>query len=239
MATPSTVRPPKQSGARQASARVSAARKRRQRQLLVRSAVVGILILGALLLISRGEGGGAGPGDSNAAEGPPFSVGRPGPGQVAPPIQLASTAGGKFDLADQSGKRVLVYFHEGLGCQPCWDQIKDIEKDMPAFKALGIDSVVAIAGNPLDDLRRKASDDGIKTPVLADPTLSLGKTYNANQFGMMGTSAYGHSFIVVDPDGTIAWRADYGGAPEYSMYVKNEALLQDLRQGIGDDATKS
>lgn len=238
MATSSRVQPPKQSRARQTSAPASAARKRRQRQLAVRVGIVGLVAVAGLFLISRGGGGASSEGSSDAAGGPPFSVGRPGPGQKAPPIQLPSTSGGTFDLASQSGKRVLLYFNEGLGCQPCWDQIRDIEKDFPAFRALGIDSMVAIAGNPMEDLRRKASDDGIKTPILADPTLSLGKTYNANQFGMMGTSSYGHSFIVVDPDGTIAWRADYGGAPKYSMFVKTEALLKDLRQGLGETPAK-
>jgi peroxiredoxin Q/BCP len=77
------------------------------------------------------------------------------------------------------------------------------------------------------------ADDELATPVLADPDLSLAKTYNANRYGMMGLSRYGHSFIVVGPDGRIRWRADYGGSPTYTMYVKMRALLSDLRAGLG------
>jgi len=48
---------------------------------------------------------------------------------------------------------------------------------------------------------------------------------------MMGTGADGHTFILVGPDGTIRWRADYGGAPNYTMYVPPTQLLADLQAG--------
>ena len=34
---------------------------------------------------------------------------------------------------------------------------------------------------------------------------------------MMGNSRNGHSFVLVGPDGQISWRADYGGAPDYTV----------------------
>ncbi|XES00911.1 hypothetical protein HEP87_61260 [Streptomyces sp. S1D4-11] len=49
---------------------------------------------------------------------------------------------------------------------------------------------------------------------------------------MMGTSRDGHSFLLVGPDGTIRWRADYGGAPDYTMYVPVDKLLADLKAGV-------
>ena len=169
---------------------------------------------------------------SSTSSNPSFVVGHPGPGADAPPIHLASTAGGTFDLAAQRGKTVLLYFQEGLSCQPCWDQMKDIESHWKDFQHLGINEFVAIAGDPLGQLRQKVADEGLHTQVLADPNLSLGATYQANQYGMMGTSAYGHSFLIVGPDGKIEWRADYGGPPNYTMYVGPPALLADLRVGL-------
>lgn len=210
----------------------SPARQRRQRQLLIWGGLAAVVAMAALLLVSRS---GSGVATSEGTQS--FDVGEPGQGQQAPAIELASTDGSMFDLADQRGKTVLLYFHEGLGCQPCWDQINDIEQDFAPFEALGIDTFVPIAGNPLGDLERKASDDGLTTPVLADPSLSLGDTYNANSYGMMGTSTYGHSFIVVGPDGEIRWRADYGGAPNFTMYVPPAALVADLQAGLDLDTT--
>src|SRR5213593_2603165 len=59
-----------------------------------------------------------------------YQVGRPGPGDISPPIRLAASSGGTLDLSSMRGKTVLLYFQEGVMCQPCWDQIKDIEKNI-------------------------------------------------------------------------------------------------------------
>ena len=52
---------------------------------------------------------------------------------------------------------------------------------------------------------------------------------------MMG-DRNGHSFILVGKDGRIRWRADYGGAPKYTMFVPDDRLLADLRAGMKDQA---
>ena len=38
----------------------------------------------------------------------------------------------------------------------------------------------------------------------------------------------GHSFVLVGPDGHIRWRADYGGAPKYTMFIPTDKMLSDL-----------
>ena len=138
-----------------------------------------------------------------------------------------------LDLASLRGKRVLLYFQEGIMCQPCWDQLKDIEANSERFRALGIGAVVAITTDPLDALKQKAALERLSTPVLSDPDLSVSRAYDANSYGMMGRSRDGHTFILVDRDGRILWRADYGGAPKYHMYVPVPNLIADIRQGIG------
>jgi peroxiredoxin len=163
----------------------------------------------------------------------PYQVGSPGPGSAAPAIRLPATDGRTFDLAASRGKTTLLYFQEGLGCQPCWDQLKDIEANLSKYRALGIDQVVSITTDPPDALKQKVADEGLATTVLADPDLRVSQAYNANQYGMMGQSRDGHSFIVVGPDGTIRWRADYGGGPNYTMYVPGDSLLADLRTALG------
>jgi len=160
-----------------------------------------------------------------------FQVGSPGPGSQAPPITLPSTAGGTFDLASLRGKTVLLYFQEGLTCQPCWDQLKDIQSNISQFHALGIDQIVSITTDPLDALNQKVADEGLSIPVLSDPSLVVSRAYTANGYGMMGASRDGHTFILVGPDGRIRWRADYGGAPNYTMYVPVPNLIADIRAG--------
>jgi Peroxiredoxin len=210
--------------------RVARARARARRRLLL-WVVVGTVAAGlGLFAISASRGG------SGSGGGPRFDVGEPGPGAEAPPIRLASTAGGTYDLAAARGRTVLLYFQEGLMCQPCWNQIRDIERNWANFQALGIDEMVSISSDDVDLLQQKMADEDLKTPGLADPQLSLAESYEANQYGMMGESTYGHSFIVVGPDGRIRWRADYGGAPDHTMYVEPDALLDDLRAGLDGKA---
>jgi peroxiredoxin Q/BCP len=75
---------------------------------------------------------------------------------------------------------------------------------------------------------RKAADAKLTTPVLSDPDLAVSRAYDANQYGMMGDMRDGHSFVLVGPDGVIEWRADYGGAPKYTMFLPTDKMLSDL-----------
>lgn len=201
------------------------ARRVRNRVLIAVGGAVGILAV--IFLVSTGGGGPSGGGSY------PYQVGSPGPGQTAPAVRLANTQGGEFDLTGQRGKTVLLYFQEGLSCQPCWDQLKDLDRASAQLTGLGISELVSVTSDPLRDLKQKASDEGLTTPVLSDPNLTASQAYSANQYGMMGSSRDGHSFVLVGPDGRIRWRADYGGAPNYTMYVPVTHLLADIRKGIG------
>lgn len=191
--------------------------------------VVGVAIAVLAWIYVNSQRSGAGTSGSGQYV---YAVGQPGPGQAAPTFTLASTKGGSFDLAAYHGKTVLLYFQEGLTCQPCWDQLKDLSGQTSQLKALGIDQVVSITTDPVDALAQKVTDEGIPFPVLSDPNLTVSRTYHANQYGMMGDSRDGHSFIVVGPDGLIRWRADFGGAPNYTMYVPIATLFADLQKGM-------
>jgi peroxiredoxin len=186
-----------------------------------------VLVAGVVVVIIMGSApASAGSAGSTAY---PYVVGSPGPGAEAPPIRLRAGDGTTFDLSTMRGKSVLVFFQEGVGCQPCWEQLKDIESNMSTFKAQGIDQVVTVTGDPADALRQKVALERLRTPVLSDPALAVSVTYQANIFGMMGTSADGHSFVIVGPDGRIRWRADYGGPPKYTMYVPISQLISDMK----------
>lgn len=161
-----------------------------------------------------------------------YQVGRPGPGARAPEIRLASTDGHTFDLASLRGQTVLLFFQEGIGCEPCWDQLRDIQAQPGAFRALRINRIVSITSDPLAALTQKVAAEGLAIPVLSNPDLAVSAVYQANQYGMMGTVRDGHSFILVGKDGVIRWRADYGGPPSYPMYIPLSTLHSDIRAGL-------
>ncbi|MEV4202997.1 peroxiredoxin family protein [Micromonospora globbae] len=198
---------------------------------MVLAAAAGVLAVIALYLVFRG----ANAPTAQAAGGGgkyPYAVGQPASGQ-APEFTLASSADGQVSLSSLRGKTVLLYFQEGLMCQPCWDQISDLEAHAAEVKAAGVDEIISITTDPVDLIARKAADMRLSTPLLSDPNLAVSRTYHANEYGMMGTSRDGHSFILVKPDGSIGWRADYGGAPKYTMFVPTADLLADIKAGTG------
>ena len=94
-----------------------------------------------------------------------------------------------------------------------------------------MDDVVTITTGAPNLVAQKLQDDKLTAVALSDTDLTVSRQYNANQYGMMGNDRDGHTFILVGPDGKIQWRADYGGAPNYTMYVAPAQLLTDLKNG--------
>ncbi len=146
----------------------------------------------------------------------------------APQMRLPSADGSTFDLADLRGQSTLLYFQEGLMCQACWTQLRDLENAQAELKAAGVDQIVNVTTDPADLLAQKVEDEGFSTTTVSDPTGEVSREFGALGVGMMGASMNGHSFVLVGPDGQIQWRADYGGAPDYTMYVPVPQLLADL-----------
>ncbi len=161
----------------------------------------------------------------------PYQVGSPGPGRAAPAFSLAASTGGQVSLSAYRGKGVLLFFQEGLTCQPCWNQIADLQKHAAQLRAAGIGQIISITGDPIGPIAQKTRDMGLTIPVLSDPGLAVSGQYHANSFGMMGAGRDGHTFILVGPNGVIRWRADYGGAPKYIMFLPTASLLADIRAG--------
>ena len=207
-------------------------RRRGLRAGIIAVIVVGVAIIALGVIFFVNNSGGSSTGTSSQAGQYAFQVGSPGPGEPAPEIRLPATDGSTFDLAAMRGKTVLLYFQEGLSCQPCWDQLKDIQSHSDQFQALGMNQIVSITTDPLGALKQKVADEGLTIPVLSDTGLGVSRAYTANGYGMMGGSRDGHTFIVVGPDGLIKWRADYGGAPKYTMYVPVPNLIADIRAGL-------
>lgn len=211
------------------SDKASAASPRTRRRTLVLAGVVAFL---GFLAWSFADGSGAPDGSAESASGYRSQVGSPGSGDQAPSLQLPAADGTNFDLADEAGNTVLLYFQEGLMCQPCWDQLAEIEASWDQFTALGIDRIASVTTDPVDLLRQARVGEVFTSPVLSDPDRQVSEAWGTLDYGMMGGSHNGHSFIVVGPDGTIRWRADYGGAPDYTMYLPVSALLADLEEGL-------
>ena len=204
-------------------------RPRPPRHQTIVAVVAVVAVLTGLFLVYKAAATPEGPGGTTDPRS--YDVGSPGVGEMAPTFSLPASTGETVGLADYRGQTVLLYFQEGLMCQPCWDQITDLEASGELVEAAGVDAMISITTDPVELITQKVRDEEISTPVLSDPDLAVSREYSTNQYGMMGDSRNGHSLILVGPDGEIQWRADYGGAPDYTMYVPVKRLLADLRAG--------
>ena len=145
-----------------------------------------------------------------------------GSGAQAPPFTLPSTNGDSVSLAEFRGKEVLLYFSEGVGCDTCFYQMRELEENATELSADGL-TVLPIVVNPADQVRAELDRFGLTTPYLIDADESVSDAY-----GVLGTGMHenlpGHSFILVDGKGRIAWRGDYP-----SMFVATDRLLSNIR----------
>ena len=197
--------------------------------------VVGILaVAAAILVVMESTWNGTPTAVENTAS-INYAVGAPGPGAEAPDFSLASTAGGTVNLSDYRGESVVLFFHEGIGCQPCCDQIRGLDAAQTELQSVGVDQLLTITSGPVDLIAQKMADDKLTADALADTRLDVSLTNQTNKDGMMGESRNGHSFILVGPTGEIEWRADYGGPPNYTIYVPVDEILTQM-QAVRTDA---
>jgi peroxiredoxin len=111
-------------------------------------------------------------------------------------------------------------------------QIVDLEND-PEFQALDV-ALVSIAFDSPADLSAGAVEYGVgTTPLLTDTEQQVSEDYDVLQWAV-ATGEPGHTFVLVNQDGTVAWIRDYG-APENGgvMYVPPTDIAQQVRDGLG------
>ncbi len=168
--------------------------------------------------------------------------------KAAPNFSLPSIGGPVVSLTDYRGRSILLYFHEGLGCPPCWQQNADIEKSMDRFRAMNISDVVTIVVDPLDASREEYRRWKLTFPMLVDATRAVSQAYGALNNSMHPGIRPGHMFLLIDGDGNIRWQKDYylgsntmdmGGGNVMShgsssdlMYVPMSKLLSDVGHAV-------
>lgn len=159
-------------------------------------------------------------------------------GMMAPDFSLPSTSGETITLSSYKGNmNVLIYFHEGNTCDPCMQQMPEVEKyrdELLGMKVLPL----YVAMDKIDAMQPAAAKYNLTTPVLSYNDAKTEQDYNLLPYSMgMGRRA-GHTFILVDMDGKIIWRKDYwpkvghmveGGR----MFVPGTEIMQEVKTAMG------
>jgi peroxiredoxin len=145
-----------------------------------------------------------------------YKIGSPGPGAIAPNLELRSTAGRSFNLASQHGKqRVLLVFERF----PNRNQIRALHKDARRFRGVGIGSIVVVVAHQVDEAARLNSSP-VSTSVLIDPGGTASSRYS--------TGEASQAFVLVGKDGRIVWRADYAKSDTAARTIPVDVLLDQL-----------
>jgi len=110
-------------------------------------------------------------------------------------------------------------------------QIVDLQND-PEFQGMDV-QLLSIAFDSPEEQVAGAEEYGITNiPLLSDTDKSVSEAYDVLQWAV-ASGEPGHTFVLVDEDGKIAWIRDYG-APENGgvMYVPVEDLRSQISESL-------
>jgi len=145
--------------------------------------------------------------------------------QQAPDFELYSYEGEKIKLQDQKGKKVVLFFTEGVMCYPsCWNQIVAFGKDAELGKKAVLLSITA---DPKNDWK-SALD---KMPELAQATVLFDSNRQVSaKYGVLTLPSSmhkgqfpGHSYVIVDKNGIVKFVQD-----DVQMAVRNKELSSEI-----------
>jgi peroxiredoxin len=108
----------------------------------------------------------------------------------------------------------------------------DLQND-PEFQALDV-AFVSIAFDDIASQQASIAEYGIEgVPMLADTDASVSEAYDVLKWAV-GTGEPGHTFILVDEEGELAWIRDYGSPtlPNPVMYVPTDELVNQIRDSL-------
>src|SRR3989344_7584838 len=149
-------------------------------------------------------------------------------GKEAPDFTLTSYDGKKFNLKEQRGKKVVLFFTEGAMCYPsCWNQIAAFGKDS-AFNRE--DTMVLNIMVDTQNEWKKAVD---KMPELAPATVLLDTSKNISRdYGVLSLPSSmhkgqypGHTYLILDRDGIVRFVLD-----DPQMATRNDQLKAELKK---------
>jgi peroxiredoxin len=94
-------------------------------------------------------------------------------------------------------------------------------------------AILSIALDPAADQAAAQQELGISSPMLVDENRQVSELYDVTKWAV-ASGEPGHTFILVDKDGNIAWMRDYGSPnlPDPTMYVPVPDLVAQVRDSL-------
>lgn len=186
------------------------------KRLIIILIVIAGLMFGAAQLTNKGKP------ENNSVKDPLSAM----LGQPAPDFSLTSYNGERFSLSQQRGKKVVLFFNEGIMCYPaCWNQMAALGTD----SKLNSDQIVSVS--IVNDRAEQWSQAVKKMPELGKGMILLDTDKKvSNMYDMLylpssmhrGTMA-GHTYLIIDEQGTVRYTLD-----DPKMGIQNDLLATEL-----------
>lgn len=150
------------------------------------------------------------------------------PGDKAPDFSLKDSNGKLVRLADQRGRKTIVYFYPKAATPGCTTQACDFRDNLASLSSHGY-SVLGISPDPISALASFSDDEQLSFPILSDEDHSVAEAYGAwGEKKNYGKTYVGiiRSTFVIDEEGKI----------ELAQYnVKATGHVAKLRRDLGVD----
>ncbi|MBI3984335.1 MAG: redoxin domain-containing protein [Candidatus Levybacteria bacterium] len=149
-------------------------------------------------------------------------------GKVAPNFNLKSYDDKEIELEKLRGKKVVIFFTEGLMCYPaCWNQMAAFGQD----SAFNNKDVVTL--NIAVDNKNEWKDAVEKMPELAKTTVLFDNNRSvSNEYGVLTLASSmhkgqypGHTYLILDRKGIVKFIYD-----DPQMGVRNDELKKELEK---------
>jgi peroxiredoxin Q/BCP len=147
-------------------------------------------------------------------------------GRVITFVERNVMSGNEISTRTLAGQKTLLFFSEGVMCQACFVQIRDIEEVGEVLEKKGI-QLVSITPDSPQILQQAIDQYDIRTPMIADDDRSMSSAFDTLGKGMHADTP-GHAFVLIDENGKVVWQRDYWLEPYRTMYVEPSALLDDI-----------
>ena len=128
----------------------------------------------------------------------------PREGDPAPLFELEGVPpapGGRYRLADQRGRVVVLAFYPGDFTPVCLRQLRHYEEQREKLVATGA-TLWAVSTDKLEKHERMAKSYALSFPLLADPEGKVADSYGVRS--LLGTAR--RSVFLIDPQGIVRYR---------------------------------
>jgi len=149
-------------------------------------------------------------------------------GKQAPDFTLESYDGRQISLKDLKGKRVVLFFTEGLMCYPsCWNQMAAFGKDSVFNNKDTVTLSIAVDSKADWSQAVEKMPELLSAVVLFDTNRQV-----SNEYGVLSLSSSmhkgqfpGHTYLILDKEGIVRFIKD-----DPQMGIRNDELKSELEK---------